>query len=92
MIRIPEVVLAWPWVWTAVSEWRVWHTRVPLVVCFSLPVHIYNQMLSSLSLLNPEVHSCLLLEDNCAAWHVVSFAATALHGISKAIARCSRLV
>lgn len=83
MIHVPEVTLAWPWVWTAVSEWQFWHSRVPLVVCFSLPGRIYNQVLGGLSLLNLEVYSCFLLEDNCAAWHVVSFAATALHGILK---------
>lgn len=54
---------------------------------FPLPVCIYNQVLGGLSLLNPEVYGCLLLEDNCAAWHVVSFIATVLHGILETTAR-----
>lgn len=63
-----------------------------ILVCFPLPVCIYNQMLGGLSSLNPEVYGCLLLEDSCAAWHVVSFTATVLHGILKTTARCSVLV
>lgn len=92
VICIPEATLAWTWVWTAVSECQFWHTGVPLVVCFPLPVCIYNQVLGGLFLLNPEVYGCLLLENNCAAWHVVSFTATVLHGILKTIARCNVLV
>lgn len=92
VICIPEATLAWMWVWIAVSECQFWHTGVPLVACFPLPVCIYNQVLGGLSFLNPEVYGCLLLEDNCAAWHVVSSTATVLHGILKTTDRCSMLV
>lgn len=92
VISFLEVMLAWTWVWSAVSECQFWHTGAPVVVCFLWPVWIDNPVLGCLSLLLTQGYGCLLLENSCAAWSAVSFTATAVHGILKAAARCSMLV
>lgn len=58
---------------SVLAQWSPSGTMLSMPVCF------YNQMLRGLSLLNPEVYGCLLLENYCAAWHVVFF--TVLHAI-----------
>lgn len=76
-----EATLAWTWVWSAVSECRFWHTGAPLVVCFPLPVWIYNPVLGGLSSLNTGLWvssagkqlccmECCVLHCHCCAWHL----------------------